>query len=81
MESSTVREEPGGSRAPMGLVQYPPIKFGDLRASLHDRVLLNPLPFEVRSDFAKATDLTSLVPITIAVSRRDIKFVEKKVNY
>jgi GWxTD domain-containing protein len=78
MEALTVREEPGGSRAPMGLVQYPPIKFGDLLASLHDRVLLNPLPFEVRSDFAKATDLTSLVPITIAVSRRDIKFVEKQ---
>lgn len=75
-ETSTVPEEPGGSRAPMGVVQYPPVKFGDLRASLHDRVLLNPFPFEVRSDFAKATDLTPLVPITIAVSRRDIKFVE-----
>ena len=77
MEASSVREEPGGSRAPMGLVQYPPIKFGDLRASLRDRVLLNPLPFEVRSDVARATDITSLVPITIAVPRRGIKFVEK----
>jgi GWxTD domain-containing protein len=75
-EASTVREESGSSRVPIGLVQYPPIKFSDLAAALHSRVILNPFPFEVRSDFAKATDLTSLVPITISVPRRDIKFVE-----
>lgn len=54
----------------------PTAKFLDLKKYIHGYVNLNPLPFEVRADVIKATDATSLLPITIAIRNRDITFVE-----
>ena len=55
----------------------PPIKFKDLEEVVNTKVILNPMPFDVRTDFIKVTDDTVLVPITIQMKNRDITFVNK----
>jgi GWxTD domain-containing protein len=56
----------------------PPVKFKDLQEELvSSKVILNPMPFDVRSDFVKVTTDTVLVPITIQMKNRDITFVNK----
>jgi len=40
-------------------------------------MILNPMPFDVRTDFVKVTGDTVLVPITIQMKNRDITFVNK----
>ena len=56
----------------------PPVKFKDLEEEVvTSKVILNPMPFDVRSDFVKVTSDTVLVPITIQLKNRDITFVDK----
>ena len=55
----------------------PPIKFADLTEEVNSKVILNPMPFDVRSDFVKVTSDTVLVPVTIQMKNRDITFVNK----
>jgi len=55
----------------------PPVKFTDLLEEVNSKVILNPMPFDVRSDFVKVTNDTVLVPVTIQMKNRDITFVNK----
>ncbi|HKV80066.1 MAG TPA: GWxTD domain-containing protein [Candidatus Sulfotelmatobacter sp.] len=59
------------------LQQAPKIKFTDLTEEVNSKVILNPMPFDVRSDFVKVTSDTVLVPIAIQMKNRDITFVNK----
>jgi GWxTD domain-containing protein len=59
------------------LQQAPKIKFTDLTEEVNSKVILNPMPFDVRADFVKVTSDTVLVPITIQMRNRDITFVNK----
>jgi len=49
----------------------------DLTEEVNTKVILNPMPFDVRSDYVKVTSDTVLVPITIQLKNRDITFVNK----
>jgi 5-hydroxyisourate hydrolase-like protein (transthyretin family) len=60
------------------LQQAPKIKFTDLAEEVQSKVILNPMPFDVRSDFVKVTSDTVLVPVTIQMKNRDITFVNKE---
>ena len=55
----------------------PKIKFTDLTEEVNSKMILNPMPFDVRSDFVKVTSDTVLVPVTIQMRNRDITFVNK----
>ena len=55
----------------------PPVKFKDLEEAVNSKIILNPMPFDVRSDYVKVTSDTVLVPITIQLKNRDITFVNK----
>jgi GWxTD domain-containing protein len=55
----------------------PPVKFKDLEEIVNSKIILNPMPFDVRSDFVKVTSDTVLVPVTIQMRNRDITFVNK----
>jgi GWxTD domain-containing protein len=55
----------------------PPVKFKDLEEIVNSKIILNPMPFDVRSDFVKVTGDTVLVPITVQMRNRDITFVNK----
>jgi len=59
------------------LQSAPAIKFKDLTEEVNSKVILNPMPFDVRSDYVKVTSDTVLVPITIQMKNRDITFVNK----
>jgi GWxTD domain-containing protein len=60
------------------LQQAPKIKFTDLTEEVNSKVILNPMPFDVRSDFVKVTSDTVLVPVTVQMKNRDITFVNKE---
>src|SRR5271169_4945983 len=55
----------------------PKIKFTDLEEAVNSKIILNPMPFDVRADFVKVTSDTVLVPVTIQMKNRDITFVNK----
>jgi GWxTD domain-containing protein len=59
------------------LQQAPAVKFADLTEEVNSKVILNPMPFDVRSDYVKVTSDTVLVPVTIQMKNRDITFVNK----
>jgi GWxTD domain-containing protein len=59
------------------LQQAPPIKFKDLEEVVNSKIILNPMPFDVRTDFVKVTSDTVLVPVTIQMKNRDITFANK----
>jgi len=48
----------------------PKVKFTDLEEAVNSKVILNPMPFDVRSDFVKVTSDTVLVPVTIQMKNR-----------
>jgi GWxTD domain-containing protein len=60
------------------LQQAPKIKFTDLTEEVNSKVILNPMPFDVRSDYVKVTSDTVLVPVTVQMKNRDITFVNKE---
>jgi GWxTD domain-containing protein len=55
----------------------PPVKYKDLEEIVNSKIILNPMPFDVRTDFVKVTSDTVLVPVTIQMKNRDITFVNK----
>jgi GWxTD domain-containing protein len=55
----------------------PKVKFADLEEEVNSKMILNPMPFDVRTDFVKVTNDTVLVPIAIQLKNRDITFVNK----
>jgi len=59
------------------LQHAPKVKFTDLEEAVNSKVILNPMPFDVRADFVKVTSDTVLVPVTIQMKNRDITFVNK----
>jgi GWxTD domain-containing protein len=59
------------------LQRAPQIKFTDLAEEVNSKVILNPMPFDVRSDFVKVTSDTVLVPVTVQMKNRDITFTNK----
>src|ERR1700686_1389493 len=56
----------------------PKVEFTDLEEAVNSKVILNPMPFDVRTDFVKVTSDTVLVPVTIQMRNRDITFVNKE---
>ena len=59
-------------------LQAPPqVKFKDLEEVVAHKISYNLMPFDVRTDFARVTDDTVLVPITIQIKNRDVTFVDK----
>jgi GWxTD domain-containing protein len=60
------------------LSRAPAVKFKDLENELvTHKLILNPMPFDVRADFVKVTSDTVLVPVTIQIKNRDITFQNK----
>src|SRR5271166_6649218 len=55
----------------------PPVKFKDLEEAVNSKIILNPMPFDVRWDMVKVTSDTVLVPVTIQLRNRDVTFVNK----
>jgi GWxTD domain-containing protein len=55
----------------------PPVKFKDLEEVVKSKIVVNLMPFDVRTDFVKVTSDTIFVPVTIQVKNRDITFVNK----
>src|ERR1700689_19977 len=55
----------------------PPVKYKDLEEIVNSKIVLNPTPFDVRTDFVKVTSDTVLVPVTIQMKNRDITFAIK----
>jgi len=55
----------------------PPVKYKDLEEIVNSKIVLNPMPFDVRTDFVKVTSDTVLVPVTIQMKNRDITFASK----
>ncbi len=61
------------------LNKAPAIKFKDLENELvTHKVILNPMPFDVRADFVKVTSDTVLVPVTVQIKNRDVTFQNKE---
>ncbi len=61
------------------LNKAPSIKFKDLENELvTHKVILNPMPFDVRADFVKVTSDTVLVPVTVQIKNRDVTFQNKE---
>jgi GWxTD domain-containing protein len=52
----------------------PPVKYADLEALVTTRISYNLLPFEMRTDFLRITDETILVPVTVAIKKKDVTF-------
>jgi GWxTD domain-containing protein len=60
------------------LLRPPKIKFKDLaEEAVSHKIIVNLMPFDVRTDFVKVTSDTVLVPVTIQVKNRDITFVNQ----
>jgi GWxTD domain-containing protein len=77
--SSLLEGEPesGDLRLPFGLVNPPKIRFKNLEEKLNAQLNWNTLPFEVSTAEVKATDVTSVVSITISFRKRDVMFAQK----
>ncbi len=52
----------------------PPVKFKDLEELVRTRITFNLLPFELRMDFLRVTEGTTLVPITVGIRKKDLTF-------
>ncbi|HET6180762.1 MAG TPA: GWxTD domain-containing protein [Candidatus Sulfotelmatobacter sp.] len=70
----------GGPDAPAGVAPRPPsaravprFKFPDLAVALQ-QMHVNPLPFDVLTDYVRVTEATTLVPSTLQFKNRELKF-------
>lgn len=52
----------------------PAVKFKDLEALVETRISFNLLPFEARIDFIRITDSSILVPVTVALPKKNVTF-------
>jgi GWxTD domain-containing protein len=57
--------------------QPPAVKFKDLKAVVTSKMSFHLLPFDVRTDFIRATDETVLTPIAIQIANSDLQFQNK----
>jgi hypothetical protein len=72
----TAKESAVASR--QGLSHSPALRFKDLENLLvQDRIILHPISFDVRTDFMKVTNATTLVPVTMQLRNADLAFVNK----
>ena len=55
----------------------PKTRFKDLQEKITTKIDMNMMPFDVHTDFVKATSGTVLVPMTIQVKNRDLTFVNR----
>ena len=55
----------------------PPVRFTDLAARVNTTIRLNPLAFDVHTDFVRVTGDTVLVPVTVQLRNRDLTFLNK----
>jgi GWxTD domain-containing protein len=60
-----------------GLGNPPAVRFKDLEVLVSHRIDIRLLPFDVRADFTKVTNATTLVPVTIQLRNRDFAFLKK----
>jgi GWxTD domain-containing protein len=60
------------------ILKAPPVKFADLEALVTTRISFNLLPFDVRLDFLRVTDQSILVPVTVAIKKKDVTFELKE---
>ncbi|MGH9804972.1 MAG: GWxTD domain-containing protein, partial [Candidatus Acidiferrales bacterium] len=73
--SDRARDQPFERLALFAAVQKPPpVKFKDLESLVETRISFNLLPFTVRTDFLRVTEETTLVPVTIALQKKDLTF-------
>lgn len=56
----------------LSAVTTPRVKFLDLERKLDSKLQWHMLPFQVTTDVARATDVTSVVPVTISLKKRDV---------
>ena len=76
--SEPARNQPFERLAMFAAVQKPPpVKFKDLEALVTTRISFNLLPFTVRTDFLRVTEETTLVPVTVALQKKDLTFEMK----
>jgi GWxTD domain-containing protein len=59
------------------LQKAPSIKFHDLEERIGHHITVNPMLFDVRTDFVRVTSDTVLVPVTIQIKNKDVTFVNK----
>lgn len=62
----------------VGVLRPPDVKFKDLETLVNTRVSYNLLPFAVRFDFFRVTESTILVPVTVAVRKKDLTFQQSE---
>lgn len=55
-------------------VQHAPEHFKDMAEQVSARIVANPLHFDYRADFLRATTNTVLVPITVQLRNRDLSY-------
>ena len=60
-----------------GLGNPPAVRFKDLEVLVSHKIDIRLLPFDVRTDFTKVTNATTLVPVTIRLRNRDLAFLKK----
>ena len=51
-----------------------PVKFKDLEAAITTRVIYNPIPVELRTDYVRLTPQQVLVPVTIQIPNKQLTF-------
>jgi GWxTD domain-containing protein len=78
-------EQKNGANRPdpmvfIGPVRWPAIKFKNLEEVLVTKINYHQLPFEVRNDFVKITNSTTMVPITIRINEHDVTRTDKEGN-
>ncbi len=55
----------------------PEVKFKDLEEMVHYRIVRSLLSFDLRMDFVRVTDESMLVPLTMAIRKKDVTFQVK----
>ncbi len=61
-----------------GKVQRAPaVRFKDLEEVVESRIVRDSIPVELRTSFFRVTDETLLVPLTVAIRKKNLSFLEK----
>ncbi len=65
------------SRLYANVQRAPAVKFKDLEELVHFHIVRNLLSFDLRMDYIRVTDESMLVPLTIAIRKKDLTFQVK----
>jgi GWxTD domain-containing protein len=60
-----------------GAFQPPPVKFRDLKAVITSKLSAHFLPFDMRTDFVRLTDESTLTPVTVQIAINNLEFQNK----